>query len=163
MSIFRSHSILLDIPKDKAHAVLDKITGEYGKLIRENYDLKPFTGTIKESNFSIIPNLSSASIKLKGTISSENMNKTRLEIKGEFLIIKFIAFIFVALALGGLLLSLSSVVIMTTHPVLGMLTVFFPILVIWQLFYLMIGHPKSDYKDATYQLMRKMDLHEYVL
>jgi len=163
MSFFKSHSILLDIPKDKAQAVLEKITGEYGKLIRENYELKPFTGTIKENEFSIIPNHSSASIKLKGKISSESMNKTRLDIKGEFLIIKFFAFLFVSLAVGGLLLSLSSVIIMTEHPLLGALTIFFPILVILQLFYLIIGHPKSNYNDATYQLMRKMDLHEYVL
>lgn len=163
MSLFKSHSLVLDIPKEKAHAVLEKITGEYGKLIRENYDLKPFTGTIKESEFSIIPNLSSTSIKLKGKISSENMTKTRLEIKGEFLILKFLAFLFVALSVGGLLISLATVIIMTDHPLLGALTIFFPILVIWQLFYLIIGHARSDYNDATYQLMRKMDLHEYVL
>lgn len=163
MSMFKSHSILLNIPKDKAQAVLEKITGEYGKLIRENYDLKPFTGTVKEDGFSIIPNLSSASIKLKGKLSSENMNQTRLEIKGEFLIMKLIAFVFVTLAVGGLLISLSSVIVMTEHPILGLLTVFFPILVIWQLFYLVLGHPKSDCNDAIYQLMRKMDLHEYVL
>ena len=163
MSLFKSYSILLDIPQDKAQAVLEKITGEYGKLIRENYDLKPFTGTIKDKSFTLIPNLSSASIKLKGSVMSEGMNKTRLEIKGELLLLKFIAFLFVGLSVAGLLMSLSVTILMTENPILGALTIFFPVLIIWQLYYLILGHPKSNYNDAVYQLMRKMDLHEYVL
>lgn len=163
MSMFKSYSILLDIPKDKAQAVLEKITGEYGKLIRENYELKPFTGTIKEKSFGIIPNHSSASIKLKGTVLAEGMNKTRLEITGQILLIKLVLFLFVGLSVAGMLMALSFTIIMTSNPVLGACTIFFPILIIWQLFYLILGHPKSDYNDAVYQLMRKMDLHEYVL
>jgi hypothetical protein len=163
MPLFKPHTIICDISPEKAEAVISKITGEYGKIIRESYDLKPFTGSVKEKKFKLIPNHSQASIKLKGSIQNEGLRSTRIELTGHFLTGKLLLFILLMGSVGLALGIISVTLLMTESVLFGSLSIFFPILVVWQLYHLVLGYPRSQYNQASYELMRKLDLHEYVI
>ncbi|MFT4602249.1 MAG: hypothetical protein ACI857_002435 [Arenicella sp.] len=163
MGFFKTHSIICDLPIDKAQAVAEKITGEFGKFVRESYDRYPFTGTVKEGKFSMMPNVQGNAIKLKGTIQSENMNQVRIDVEGHFMAMKFILFLFISIPILIMAGMLVSTMIIVDHQWIGLLAIFFPLLFIAHLFFRILGQPKSDYDEHVYELMRKMDRHELVL
>jgi len=145
MSLFKTHTLLFDVPVDKVQEVLEKITGDYGKLVRDSYDKHPFTGTVTDKKFRLIPNLTGASVKLKGSIQSEAMNKTRMEISGTLMFIKVFLFLFV----GATMLSFISFIIYMLFTVEGFgaitfVLLFIPALILSAIFFKIFGYPKPD-------------------
>jgi hypothetical protein len=164
MSLFKTHTVVFDVPIDKAQAVLEKITGEYGKLIRDSYDKHPFTGTVTKEKFRLIPNLPGASVKLKGTIQSEAMNKTRMEVSGTLMFIKVFLFLFVGITMTAFFSFL--IYMFFTAEGFGAITLvllFLPALFLSAIFFKIFGFPKSNYNNSLYVLMRKIDNHEVVI
>lgn len=163
MGYFKDETLVVDIPADKAQQVFEKITGEYGKIIREDYNIKPFTGTIKDGSFSIIPNLPGLSVKLKGTFESEGMGKTRINISGSLLVGRLIVLVFFLVCLlpiGGLIGGLMFV---EDGSLVGLCMIGVLALITAAITYSVMKFPRSCYNLAILELMRKMDNHELVL
>jgi hypothetical protein len=163
MGFFKPHIIVCNVPIEKAQAVMEKITGEFGKFVRDSYDRHPFTGKINDKSFTIMPNRQHNAIKLKGKINSENMNQVRVEVKGQFMVSRMILFLLIALPVLALTILLISTVVVSTQHLIGLVAIFFPLLFLAHIYHLILGQPKSDYNEHVYELMRKMDRHELVL
>jgi len=163
MGFFKPHTIVCDLPIDKAQGVMEKITGEFGKFVRDSYDRHPFTGKVSDKSFTVMPNRQHNAIKIKGQITSENMNQVKIELKGQFMISRLILFLFIALPVLALTVLLISTVVLSTEHLIGLVAIFFPILFIAHIFHVILGQPVSDYNEHVYELMRKMDRHELVL
>jgi len=163
MNLFKTHILFFDVPVDKVQEVLEKITGDYGKLIRDSYDKHPFTGTVTKEKFRLIPNLTGASVKLKGSIQSEAMNKTRMEISGTLMFIKVFVFLFVGITMLSLFAFL--IYMLFTVEGFGAITfvlLFVPTLLLSAIYFKIFGYSKSNYNDSIYILMRKIDNYEVI-
>lgn len=164
MGLFKKESFLVDVSIEKAQAVFEKVTGEYGKLMRESYDKHPFTGTIKPGKFSIMPNLPNMAVKLKGTFASEGIGTTRVNVEGRLRFGK----LFFAILIGATLIpSFIFIVYMLFSdegmiaPSIGVAMIIVAILS--SAFFAIFGFPKSRYRQSIYELMRKLDNHDVVI
>ena len=164
MGLFKKESILVDVPVDKAQAVFEKITGEYGKLVRESYARFPFTGTIKAGKFSMTPNLPNMAVKLKGSFASEGIGTTRITIEGRLVVGKLLF----AILIGAILLPSFIFIVYMLFSDEGMIGPSFGVAMIVvailsSAFFAIFGFPNSRYRQSIYELMRKMDNHEVVI
>lgn len=164
MGLFKKESIMVDVPVDKAQAVFEKITGEYGKLVRESYDRFPFTGTIKPGRFSITPNMPNMAVKLKGTFASEGIGTTRVTIEGRLVFGKLLF----AILIGAVLIPSFAFIIYMLFTDEGMITpsigvAMIIIAILSSAFFGVFGFPNSRYKQSIYELMRKLDNHDVVI
>lgn len=164
MKIFPEHTFIVDIPQSKAQAVIEKITGEFGKLQRDDFNVKPFTGTVKESSFRIAPNNPNTSVRLRGTIQSEGMSKSRITVKGSMHIGRIVILLMIAIPLCSLVGTAIGISIMDQEVNGVIITIIMGLLLLGTI--VMIGsakYPGDQYDRAVQELIRKLDIHDLVL
>lgn len=163
MKFMKPYSFSINCSSETAHAVLEKITGEYGKLVRENFDIKPFTGTIKKESFKLIPNLPNESFKIKGNFYAEGSNQTKIEVNGSLLMGKLIlAAVFIGL-FGISFIMLVGVLISEGSIIAGIGVLIIGLTIIISSFQAFMGWPISRYNEFVHHLIRKLDNHKLTL
>ena len=164
MKIFPEHSFVVDIPKERAQAVITKITGEFGKFERDDFRVKPFTGTVKEGAFRIAPNIANTSVRLRGKIESEGIEKTRITVNGKMHLGRIMIMLLIAIPAASLIGTLISLSFMDQEANGVIMTIGLVILVAALIS--IIGsakYPGDQYDRAVQELMRKLDIHDLVL